>query len=592
MRSAWVSLAALLGAACAAVTPEQSPPVATPAAVRTVAETWPGAAALLTGFATGGEQPLREGDAVLYGIELARGDEVTRHLLRVDVQRGKPANDVGTLSFRGFDGEGGTARLPDRVVRQVTLRFTLYDAVGTLLQESRSEPTPDFFFEASFVRGIEAARAGDARVHGIASARLLQIVRLLQQDPILKRLLGAVASVPFDLRLLFRRDIVLQTSFEKGRAVPAAPDDALATLAGPRYELPFDLLLNDAAFVRLMATVTDPHGPTGATAGILLLRAQQADDPTRQVRLQLLASARGPRTDWQAHGVLTSCGTVDTGVALAFSPDGRFVATPGERGVVELRDLAAADPTVPRLLGGAPEPVGALAFLDAGTLLVGRGSRVEVFAVGAGAWAEPMAPVRVVPTQRPVRALEVAGPHTCFVGLPAAEVERWTFGGEALEVETVRAPVATEAVVGDGPPMPFFELPKPGFLVAGDDPDRVVVGWRGVDHECVRGADGRWSSALLPPLPKGHTRADRWRRPGAALFDRLHHGAGWAQADAAGTKCFGGNLLMVMAGDRTRLVGRGHPDRDAVLHGFDPSGRCWVFVAPGYRVFVDCTRTP
>src|SRR6185369_1259959 len=155
---------------------------------------------------------------VLYGIELARGETVARSLLRIVVHRGEPAQDGGTLAFRGPD-DGNSSRIPSRVVRQVELEFTLFDERGEELMHSRCEPTPDFFFEESFVRGITAAREGDTRSQGIASARLLQIVRLLQQDAILKRLLGEVASVPWDLRLLFRREITLMPHFEKGAEV-------------------------------------------------------------------------------------------------------------------------------------------------------------------------------------------------------------------------------------------------------------------------------------------------------------------------------------------------------------------------------------
>jgi hypothetical protein len=573
------------------VSPADVPAAAAAAFTPEAATKWPGAAAILPGIDVAGERELRPGDRVLYGIELARGDRIVRKLLRIEVVRGTPAHDLGTLTFHGTEALR-IAPVPARVARLVELEFTLFEADGRELQRSRSDATADYFLEESFVAGIVAARSGDVRTASIASARLLQIVRLLQQDTILKQLLAEVASIPFDLRLLFRRDITLVPDFANGAAATCDARDPFSRALGVRFDLPFDLLLNDSAFVRLSATVTDPRGPTGAAAGIVLLRAQQASDPTRQVRLYLLACARGERTEWQRSGVLTRCGSIDEGVALAFAPDGRFVATPGARGEVELRDLRLPDPTVPVLLAGARDPVGALAFLDDAHLLVGRGARVELFAVG-GEGAK-LSPVATLATERTVSAIEVAGARTCFVAFPGGEVQRWTFAadGSRPAIEEVRAANVEEATLGDGPPMPYYEAQAPGALLAGDERDRVVFAWHGDDSEFVRGDDGTWRATALAPLADGIARLARWRRGPAPMFESIGYGGGFVTSHEGGARAFGGSNLLLITRDKTWSIGRGAFDPRSIVHGFSPGGRCYVFVSPGYRVFVDPTRTP
>ena len=592
---------ACLLSGCATTRPEDVPQAAPAAFTAAVDGRWPGASGILRGLQLDGERTLRSGDCVLYGLEIAQGERVTRHLLRIEVQRPRPNFVRGTLWFKPGE-EGAQRQIPDRIIRPVELEFVLFDEQGKELQRSRSEQTPDWAFETSFLEGIRAANTGDVATETMASLRLLQIVNLLNADPILKRLLGEVASIPLDLRLLFRRELRIVPAFAAATPAAAAGDPFGGAL-GEGFDLPFDLTLNDSVFVRLSATVTEPRGPTATAAGIVLLRAQQASDPTRQIRLQLLAAARGPRSEWDEYGMLASCGAVDEGLGLAFAPDGRWVAMPGPRGTVELRDLAAVDPSVPLALRGDTGAVGDLAFLDATTLLVGRGASVEVFDLKAlaspAAPAAELRPCAVVPTTRSVRALELGGARTCFVGLPAGEIQRWTFGAQMgqPDIEAVRAPIAVEARIGDAPAVPFYETPPLGFLAAGDDRDRVAVQWRDQVVVYLR-RDGVWQAQPPQPFVKGSTRGQRWAQGlpenRAPMFDTLGKGGGFV-ANAPGTwRVYGGaSILLLSVGNEkkpTRLLASGHDDEGAIVHGFDPSGRFYAFVAPGLRMLFDVTR--
>jgi hypothetical protein len=470
---------------------------------------------------------------------------------------------------------------------------------------------PDFLLEQSFTDCLQGAGQADSAAIAIAAWRLVQVVNLLNNDPTLKRLLAEVATIPFDLRLLWRRELMLVPYFERGVAAPQSGEGVLAEALAPRYELPFDLLLNDSVIVRLSATVVPPQGPSGAAGGIVMLRAQQAEDVSRQVRLQLLACKRGASSDWQRAGLHVRCGAVDEGVALAFSPDGRWVAMPGELGVVELRDLQSPDPTSTRSLCGSRAKVRDLAFLDTATLLVACGSAVEAFDLTVvGALDAKLAPVATVATPATVAALELAPQRACFVGLGDGAVQRWAFVGN-LGTPQIE-PVCDGDKVGvqmaiDSEPLEF--MPPPGFLVSGDDRDRVVVGqglWiaaesRGQtsvgtgskDFEYVRDAAGVWHKRELSPLSPSATQRERWR--GTNGIERgmagVFKGGGFSETLRGDLKLFAGATVMLMGGTHgVKVLGDGHHSNGQIVHGFDPSGRFAAFVSPGYRLLIDCER--
>jgi len=586
-----IGIGLALASGCAIVQPADVPTVAPGTVNDAVARDYPGAANVLAGFDVSGERALRDGDGVLYGIELVRGETVTRRLLRVEVALDHPLARRALVTFSRPDC---ATQIPPRVARGLHLVFTLLDADGKELERSQSPMTVDYYLTESFVAGITSTAVS---VRGIASARLLEVIKLLQGDPVLKKLLAEAAAVPFDLRLLFRRDLLLEPAFDQGKTATLA--GALAALPNA-HELPFDLRLNDSLFVRLSATVVEPHGPTGAVAGIALLRAQQATDPSRQVRLQLLATARGPQSDWQRHGVVCTTGAVDEGVALAFSPDGRWVAMPGARGVVELRDLHAVDPTSTRRLLGADGMVGGLVFLDDSTLLVGRGAAVEVFAIaGDGAELQPAATIK---TALPVAAIEMSERRTCFVGSCGSEVQRWEFGSDLARpvMETVCAAEPITGKLGDGSAaMPVYVYPPVAFLVAGADRDRVVVhhgatfakdSWRDFEHRRV--GDGTWERRELAPLAASASPRERWRGsdPPLLMPTGVQKGGGHTQSLDGKARFFAGGVLLLERHGQWLMLGTGHGDSDAIVHGFDPSGRFFAFVAPGLRLLLDVER--
>lgn len=595
-RSACILLTAFAASACGTLRPEDAAIVAPLAADAALAADYPGAATVCPGVDLGGERSLREGDRALFGIEVVQGDAVHRHLLEVIAHRRRLGEDVGTARFVPAADAPVSPNVPDRMTRLFDLELVLRDAEGTEQQRSRIESAMELVFDESFVGGIVGAQRGDQRSELVARLRLGEIANLLERDPILKTLLRDVATIPWDVRLLWRREVSMTAYFERGTAVDGGP----VTAASARCELPFDLFLNDSLLVRLMATIADPHGPTGAIAGITGLRAQDASHPENQIRMRLLGAARGPRSEWAADGALATCGYRDEGIGLAFSADDRWVAMPGSGGTVELRDLTLGDPSVPCVLAGE-RPVVDLAFLDATTLLVARADAVEVVDV-AGAPARVTVVARhAAPTGEDARdlgALEVADAHTCFVGGDSGRIERWTFAADRAAApwrEVVRGDVwlATPmAVEIDGRKQTVKGLLQPhhGWLVAAAA-DRVLARSGKGDIELSRAGEGAWTAReLAEPAPNPGRRprgADgRRRRPAVwvAKGRRMVVGA------RSGLTGFVGPYVSLTgdAGTRAFLQLGETPFR--YCHGFSPNGRYYAFVGPGFRLLVDGQR--
>ncbi|MCC7398277.1 MAG: hypothetical protein IT455_14510 [Planctomycetes bacterium] len=571
-------------AGCSTLSPEQAASASAFSIEAGAPADFPGARTVVDGIDFVGERSLRDGDELLFGVEIARGAAVTRNLLRVTVRRHRPGFDLGTLRYHKDDGSFERRRS----MRALDLELTLFAADGQELQRSTCKQVPDYFLEASFLDGIAAARRGQQDGEQMATARLVAVVNLLNDDHLLRRLLRAAAAVPFDLRLLFRRELTMTADFVGARQVAAeAALPAWGAALGERQELPFDLYLNGSLFVRLVATVVAPRGPLGAVAGIVALRAQQADDPERQVRLLLLGARRGPRDEWQQRAVLAIPGWRDEGVALAFSPDGRFVATPGDA-AVELREPAVAPMSPTRLLHGGG-PVGALAFLDADTLLVGNGAQVALYEVGGAAPGSVIAAAATFGLDRELCGLEVVGGGVVFVLTVGAGIERWTFaGGRREAVEVVRAAAPTKGRLDSGEEVEFYGRPGIGAMVAAEA-ERVVLAWHGAEREWCRDAAGAWQAQVLPPLPAVTSRQQRLRRPEALPGDALAPGLDLLKSPDSRWSAFTGRTVTVL-GPKVEVLGVGYDPGDAFVHGFDTTSRWYAFVAPGYRLLVDLTR--
>lgn len=617
----WTTLGLL--AACSAVRPEDVPEPAAATASVTATENagraarFPGADALLRGFDFAGERQLRNGDTLLFGVTVRDGERNQHRLLQLAVERDDPelktalatlSRAIGTRSSAG-KSEPFARIVLERPTRKLQVALRLFEADGRELARSRLD-TRDVHLESSFVAAVQALRRGNRfqqeNQQLVVHSQLGAIATMLANDPVLKQLLAEVASVPLDVRLLWRRELSLECYGDKAVAVAAAADVPSPTQA--RFDLPFDLFLNDSLLVRLSVAIAEPYGPTAAVAGIVRLLAQQADRPDRQLTLELLAAARGPRSELQAHGAAAFLGSSDEGIGLAFSPDARWLALPGPLGTVELRDLRHDDPSVPCRLLGACESVEALHFLDERTLLVARGAVVECFDCTNAVVGGELRPVAKLASERTdhgsILAIEPAGEHAVFVGWPGAGVERWTFGDgrELVLREVVRAATFDSVdleVDGVKQKGRSWQHPPPGWLLGGDDADRCVVRVRTsskpptIDSLWQQQADGAWTEQVLPALATKQEwgRRARWRRDGdVEAWDEVAFGTMLARPRQGGAHAaVAGVISLTTAG--TRLLGTCHSESDFV-HGFSPDGRFYAYCAGGHRVLAKVAPSP
>ena len=585
----WWILGLMAVGACHAVRPEDVP-AATTAAASQPAE-FPGAAALLSGFDLGGERGLRHGDRLLYGVTLHDGERVTRRMLRLEVDRDDPELRTRLLHVTQNETKQPIAARPSR---PMGLLLLLADADGNELQRSRID-TYDAHLESSFVAGVLAHQRNEPLPVAVALLQLFEICKLLGSDAVLKRMLGEVSSPPLDIRLLWRRTLRLEPGFEHAR-----PCTAPAPTGGgpePEFDLPFDLYLNDSLLVRCSAAIAVPRGPTAAAAGIIRLSAQQAEQPGPRLELELLGAARGPRSDFAAHGAAVFLGYGYEGVALAFSPDGRFVAMPGARGVVELRDLRREDPSPAIELLGSIERTAALHFLDATTLLVARGKAIEVFACDGAVPGDTLQPAVVHAIDgEPGTPLDIepAGDRSVFVGFSGAGVERWTLAADsaAPQRETVRGATWQTGHDSAGHKFSFAITPPGGWLLGGRGPDRCLVRNTPTDSDAegetlwTRTAIGTWQATPHPLVKEPKARRQRWDGDGELLpWDEVAHGLMLSQRRDQTAHGAVAEFIAVTR-DAVRNLGPAHAATSRYIHGFSPDGAFYACVGPGHRVLV------
>jgi hypothetical protein len=578
----WV---ALLTVGCSSLQPEDAAPAKALQVDPAMAERFPGAAAIANGIDLSGERALRDGDRLLLGVEVVLGEEVERNMLELIVHRYEFGEDVARVSFTPTDEYSGPT-IPSRLTRVLELEIVLRTPDGKEQRRSRLRKVPEFVLDESFVPAIHDSPEEQPVIYAVAGWRLIQVAQMLSFDPILQSLLRKAAGFPPGLSWLWRQDLSLVPYFEKGCA---AKDEVGA------YLLPFDLFFNDSLMVRLVATVTDPQGAAGAMAGIVGLRAQDARNPERHLKVQLLGASRGPRTDWQHDGVVVACGYADEGAGLAFSPDGRLVAMPGAGEDVELHDFTAADPSVATMLSCKGRSKD-LAFLDDHTLLVATAHHVQVFDI-ADRNAPRLLATHEVPDQV-LCALEVVDTETVFVGGNGYAISRWRFDADrsrppAMELVQAVQRLTGKATIIDGTPSPvtitWTRTPAMGWLF-GVDANRVFARSDDAETEWRCASDGSWTQQSMTHVDRP---ASRLRRlPDASplqMFEHVAKGTSMVMAPDAGVQAFGAGLVSLSDGASTRFLCR-NAGASNYCHGLSSDGRYYVYVAPGYRLFVDVER--
>ncbi len=308
VRAGRVVWATLLGLAACSATPsigEKWFETAAPPVVSAAATDFPGAAEILAGFDTPGKaSDFARGDRALYGIELVRGDEVERWLMKFEItepllrdEKGDALLRMQQLTVKPKDEESRTRTVISRLAGMHVSRF---EADGTQLGESDLRVPRD-----GLSRGIAAGCALWENEHAGKDgpgdpiettcetlASMLDLFRLVQDDELLSSVLWKVVRAPSLWSVVTSMGVTVSVEFHLDASkVVATP----SPLGGIVHRFPMTIYANDEPALLLFADVTDPASPLNVGGGTLALTGTLPGDDSVHFSMRLLAARRGPR---------------------------------------------------------------------------------------------------------------------------------------------------------------------------------------------------------------------------------------------------------------------------------------------------------
>ncbi len=295
-------------AACAAASPERTPPAfAAVAALR--AEHYPGAAGILRGFAPADDDPaLRVGDAALLALAIRRDGVVERQLLLLEVTSlheltvrmpGGAASvrrtTTAVVTTTPPDGEPVIERLQ---VHDVDVTMTRFDEHGNELASGTA-----VLFEEGLRAGFwpDTDPAADEADRRFASLLTYSLQNLANSEPTLQDVLFEVVDPPGLLSVAMRFGVAItvhagrrSTGSTSANAPAELPE--LPGLAGAEVRVaPLDLTINGQEALWSDLLVVRPQGASMACGGLVGAIARHPREPDREAAVRLLATRRGAR---------------------------------------------------------------------------------------------------------------------------------------------------------------------------------------------------------------------------------------------------------------------------------------------------------
>lgn len=275
---------------------------------------FPGAAAVLTGFAPVDDDPsMRAGDAALLGFEVHRDGAVERQLVLLEVARipwepaqgvkinGVPQPDNAGVFFRPSrtftvtstrtDNQPGTApTVEERLhrIRPLDMRLHRLDAAGQTLRTTKAT-----LYEEPLATGFWPYARNDAKptATDLALALTVSLQDLATNDAVLQDLLFCIVERPslWSIATNFGVAVTMKWSAvalgEPSIAVPGFPAEV--------RRASLELVVNGttAAWVTLLAA--EPTASTRACGGLVGAIAQHPTETGRFAVVRLLATRRG-----------------------------------------------------------------------------------------------------------------------------------------------------------------------------------------------------------------------------------------------------------------------------------------------------------
>ena len=297
-------LACGLLAACASPPPPPRPALDLGHWLALSESEFPGASALLRGFAAPDDDPsMRIGDAALLGLEVMRAGLVERHLLMIEVQNfpglvGADGRQLTRQSLRADLTEsttnvatGVTSRQQRHlIIHSVRCRLVRADADGAILRDAEvtlfEEPLGAGFWAQTY-------RGADQREADLTGALTMSLQDMASGDGALQELLFRVVDKPSVWSVATNLGVKVNIVWGDPGPGSTAVAEAAAAIGSEVRTAKLDLSINGqvAAFATLL--VSKPAAATRACGGLVGAIVQNAADPTRLLVAKLLATRRG-----------------------------------------------------------------------------------------------------------------------------------------------------------------------------------------------------------------------------------------------------------------------------------------------------------
>ncbi len=264
------------------------------------ADDFPGASAILAGFAPMDDDPaLRIGDAALLGIELHRGGTVERQLMLLELRNIpllKGTLDDKPVTLRVSSTATVTTTHDDG--RADTRRHTIHAVDVGLTRHGRGDEPP----HSSVVRLYEeplrtgwwpqAEPTPSAKDCDLAFGLSMSLQELANSDPNLQDLLFRVVDAPSLWSVVTRLGVKVVMNWPAQPITEYAPQ--MAEASGPVRCATMELLINGSTASWVEMLVGKPRGATMICGGLVGAIARHPSEPGRLAVVRLLATRRGP----------------------------------------------------------------------------------------------------------------------------------------------------------------------------------------------------------------------------------------------------------------------------------------------------------
>jgi hypothetical protein len=284
-------------AACASPPASQRMPVDVAPFAALQAADFLGASAVLAAFAAPDDDPkMRVGDAALFGVELRREGSVDRLLVLLEIEdliRETHGFTVTTTSAPANGGPDVAAEAARRTYRAhpVKVRLRRLDAAG---KPSRASSAT--LYDEPMATGLWpfAQRDAPQRAVDMATALLLTLQRLAENDAVLKDLLFRVVDAPSVWSVATRLGIHVALEWVTDQFPPQAVAVELPSALGPEARSALlAVKVNGDPALGVHVIMVKPAGASRVCGGIVGAVAQHPRHPERLAVVRLLATRRG-----------------------------------------------------------------------------------------------------------------------------------------------------------------------------------------------------------------------------------------------------------------------------------------------------------